>query len=180
MKWLAFMIFLSLKEYDNYKYQFAKSFKKVSCKYIDNIKFICSAIFDKKIKIIFLEYDINKNNSKLSRKNSIDYDDTDYINVALYDIERDIKLICKQKKGNDLNIYCNYLKIKIDNSGKGSVNKKGKQFSFNSNDNDFSERDCSFSIFNNELLFCCGLLNKIRESSKSSLRNPRDWFNESE
>ena len=155
------LIFLSLKEDNNYKCKFEKLNEKVSCKYIDNKSFVCAAIFDKNIYIIFLEYDISKNNKKLSHKSSTLYNSNDYINIALYDIKKDIKIICKQKEGNDLNIYCNYLLIKIDNSGKGNIQQRGEEFSFNSNENDFSEKDCSFTIFNNELLFCCGLLNKI-------------------
>ena len=137
--------------------------ERFSCKYIKNDKFICALIdHNEKIKIYLLN-EQSDNNHLLE----IIYDSKQYINIALYNttIKKSIKILCGQLKDNDNKIMCCFFRIKYNNentfSGGGIQLLGNHNLTFNSEDNKFNEKDCSFSEFNNEYLFCCGVKNFI-------------------
>ena len=156
------LIFLSFTQDNSYKLTGYKELSnKISCKFVENKEFICLTLFDKKIKIFFFYYDFNKSN-KFSSIRSIDDDKyNEYINIALYDTSISTKkILCKQKEGN-LDIYCRFFQIYFNRKGKRDI-KYDNKFNFGSSSNDFFEKDCSLSEFNDEYLFCCGFINSIK------------------
>ena len=163
------LIFLSLSQDNNYKFSnYDKLSEKISCKFIENNEFICATLFEKKINLIFFCYNINNSNDDkfFLTGEILDNDDfNDYINIALYDtiISKSIKILCKQNEMN-WHIYCNIFEIKNHNEIPlfKYIENISDYFIFESTDNYFSEKDCSFSEFNKEYIFCCGLINKIK------------------
>ena len=115
----------------------------------------------RKLKYFFLnQHNVNNNNLKL-----INYDSKQYINLALYDttIEATNKILCGQDVDNNYTIICTFFSIIFNNdniASGGRIEILGTQnLTFNSEDNNFNEKDCCFSKFNNEYLFCCGVQN---------------------
>ena len=136
-------------------------FQKLSCKFmiIENSKnIVCAEIKNNdKIKIYLLGY----NNSNFDNNFSNEYDENEYINLALYDTtETTIKILCRQYKSNYKIIFCRFFIITTKNLKKNIENLGKEDMSFISA-YDFSEKDCCFSEFNSEYLFCCGIQNYI-------------------
>ena len=135
-------------------------------KYIENWKYICVLIIEKKIQIYLIKYNYGINNYYL---NLIKEDNsTQYINIGLYDttIAKSIKILCSQENNFNQKISCCFLNIMDYNNPFNLDNMRierlgDKNLTFISNLNDFSEKDCCFSEFNDEYLFCCGILNFI-------------------
>ena len=144
--------------------------QKFSCKFIKEEKFICALIEggDKITIYLFNIHNINGNNwNNNNNFKSINYDSKQYENLALYDttIEATTKILCGQVNSNDKKIICCFITISINNENSvsdGKIEALGSQnLTFNSEYQSISEKDCCFSEFNNEYLFCCAVLNFI-------------------
>ena len=61
---IHYLFFNSLSQDDNYNCYFEKVVNEASCKFTENEEFICSIILEKKLDIIYFEYDINTNKKK--------------------------------------------------------------------------------------------------------------------
>ena len=136
--------------------------QKFSCKFIKDEKFICALIKEEEKIKIHLYYGNNwkdTNNFK-----PINYDSKKYENLALYDttIDSTTKILCGHDKTNTNHktITCCFITIIFGNENSvsdGKIEVLGTQnLTFNSKNHQFSEKDCCFSEFNNEYLFCCG------------------------
>ena len=144
--------------YYNYNIE---NIEKMSCKCLEGFNIICSIIFNKHIQIYAISYSKDKNNNF----HSFNYEavgPSEYINLALYDTTLvNTKILCKQSKEIDTNVTCHFFEItfnNIDNPNTGNFNNLGQQsLTFIPDSNDFSEKDCCFSAFNDEYLFCCGI-----------------------
>ena len=129
----------------------------MSCKYIGEKIYIWAFIFDNENQIHFLS---NKaNNDNYFCVTCVTNDLNEYVDLAIYDtISAKTKILCKSYNNR---IICNFVNITIYNSNKpisGNIQNIGQQnLTFILNSNDFSEKDCSYSEFNNEHLFCCGI-----------------------
>ena len=156
-----YLTFLSLSQNINYKLlNYDKISEKISCKFIEINEFICASIYQKKINIVFFNYNIDNSYKTLSFINNIPEEtNKNFINLALYDTNiSTIKILCKQDGGN-LDINCDFFQIE---TGKRSITKYRNKINFRPSSNDFSEKDCSLSEFNDEYLFCCGIINSIK------------------
>ena len=152
-------------KHENHYYRHEINIKisqKFSLKFITNDKFICVFIDnDNKIKIYFL----NEHNDNEHTLKKINFDYKQYINLALYDTTKEpkTKILCGQDEANT--IICSFFTIIFNNdntiSGGRIVANGSQNLTFNSEDSYFNEKDCCFSEFNNEYLFCCGVKNFI-------------------
>ena len=157
------LIFLSASQYSNHKLENNEDIsEKISCKHLIMNGFICASIYKNKINIIFFYYNINNSYKTLTFIQKIPEDnDKNFINLALYDTnDSTTKILCKQNEGI-LDINCVCFKIGIDR-GNIVISKYTNQINIKSSSNDFSEKDCSFSEFNDEYLFCCGVIDSIK------------------
>ena len=130
--------------------------QKVSCKYLGNKKFICAININDDIQIYILNYE-----NIIVYCFSTDYDTKE---LALYDttISLTTKILCRQDKGNDKKVICYFFRINNLDDNRGNIEYGQESLIFISEDNDFSEKDCCFSEFNNEYLFCCGIKDYIK------------------
>ena len=95
---------------------------------------------------------------------------------GLYDTDKyNIKILCK--KGNDNTINCNFFEIIIEN--------QKSTFNFNNNLNlaftiseDWSEKNCYFSKFISEKIFCCAIRSSkaLKSGSALAMILRKIWF----
>ena len=162
------------KEYSYGEYISSNINEKMSCKPIEDEEFICAFILEEYIKIFFLTYHINKITNYISNYLSSIYDilvdsSNKYKNVAIYNtnISATTKILCKEFQ-DGIKIICFFISIKkevsvsfLHSETKYYFDKIGNlEFVFNSEN--FSEKDCHFIEFNNEYLFCCGIIEYIK------------------
>ena len=144
---------------------------RLTCKFINGTIFICARYINSRLTISCFEYKIYLDhpewNSLEKISNSLTYE---LISIfGLYDTDKyNIKILCK--KGNDNTINCNFFEIIIEN--------QKSTFNFNNNLNlaftiseDWSEKNCYFSKFISENIFCCAITNKIHCYIISSSNN---------
>ena len=148
-------------EFIKYEYNI-ENIKKISCKFIENNYFLCAILINNEVKIYLLKYDFYQNYNNKCFCINYDIDNNEYSNLALYDtISAKTKILCKSYSNK---IICNFVKITIYSSEliSGNIeNIEQPYLNFISCSNDFSEKDCNFSEFNNEYLFCCGITDYI-------------------
>ena len=131
---------------------------KLSCKYIKGYYFICALIINNKVGLILLNYFIDNKNPL---NNKFDYYSTFYLScsgiseIALYDTTKDIIKIIYLN--NIDKIECYFFNINIIYRMKLEISQINLMHINIQIPNYFSENNCYFSEFNNELLFCCGL-----------------------
>ena len=132
----------------------------LSCKFIQGKNYICAAILDSDLHLIYLEHHFDSSepsNNYLQLKSDINSSVySNYYSLGLYDTNTyNIKVICGKKTKT---IYCRFLRI---NSDLNSQTLLGKVLHFNIS-NDFSEKSCYVSEFNSEYLLCCGIVDLIK------------------
>ena len=132
----------------------------LSCKFIQGKNYICAAILDSDLHLIYLEHHFDSSepsNNYLQLKSDINSSVySNYYSLGLYDTNTyNIKVICGKKTKT---IYCRFLRI---NSDLNSQTLLGKVLHFNIS-NDFSEKSCYVSEFNSEYLLCCGIVDFIK------------------
>jgi len=140
---------------------------KIICTFIQNEDYTCGIIMDNTLTIYCLKYHINPSNSQENTLEVYTNNDTNTLRVestssfGLYDVYKDInniKIVCW--KSNE-NIYCKFYEITI-NGQISNYELLGDDNLVFSNSNDFTERNCYFSIFNSEYLLCCAITNYIQ------------------
>ena len=151
------LVILKQKDDNDFQqYEFdIENMQKVSCKYLGYKKFICAININDDIQIYILNYE----------NNDVYYFSTGYDTkeLALYDttISLTTKILCRQDKGNDKKVICYFFRINNLDDNRGNSEYGQESLIFISKVNDFSEKDCCFSEFNNEYLFCCGIKDYI-------------------
>ena len=108
-----------------------------------------------------MKHHINPSNSS---QNSLTYESTEPLyfdsnpSFGLYDTNKNnIKLLCGQISEE---IICIFLEIIITDTS--SYNVLGTLNIKFTTTNDFTEKNCYFSVFNNEYLFCCAITDYIK------------------
>ena len=133
---------------------------KMSCKIVKNESVICAYIISLHFQLYSFNY-LNNNNDISLNYNPIGLGN--YISLALYDttISETTKIVCAQKLDNNKKILCLFFKIN-KNSTSSNINTANienlgqENIAFTPYTYNFTEKDCCFSEFNNEYLFCCG------------------------
>ena len=142
---------------------------KLSCKFIHDEIFICVMIINSKINIYCVKYQIDPNESLKddlinfvrSVSNEFDYADKEISSFGLYDTDKsEEKLLCAK---SEQSVVCQFFKIKV-NPGKNEcdLNFLAKDKLNFITSNDFSEKNCYFSTFESEYLFCCAITDYIK------------------
>ena len=133
------------------------------CKLIENENFVCAMFINNKLKVNCFNYQTYTNSRQdsltlLTNQNSMEYDSIS--SFGLYDTDKNknnIKILCRK---NSQNIQCNFFEITIN--GKSSYSSKGDNKIIFATSDEFTEKNCYFSQFNSEYLFCCGITNYIK------------------
>ena len=136
--------------------------QQLSCKFIEGETFICAMIINFALDISLFKYHIDillSSDNSLTKYNNPNYLTYDSISsFGLYDTDNNyIKLLCQK---NNQSIYCNFLEI-IMNDQYSFVIKSNDNLVFTTA-NGFTEKNCYFSLFNSEYLFCCGITDYIK------------------
>ena len=138
---------------------------KVSCNNIKNESVICAVIISLHFQLYSLNYLDNNNYFHLNYNL---FSSGNYISLALYDttISETTKIVCAQKLDNNKTILCRFFKINktstSSNINTANIENLGQEnITFTPYTYNFTEKDCCFSEFNNEYLFCCGANNFI-------------------
>ena len=143
--------------------------QKLSCKFIIDEFFICASIINFNLDIYCLKYHINPSDSSTDSLESFKYESGNNLNkynsissFGLYDTDKsDVKFLCR--KENSQNVKCNFLKIQFRAEPKKySLFPLGDENLQFISSNDFREKNCCFSLFNSEYLFCCALKDRIQ------------------
>jgi len=138
--------------------------ERLSCKLIENNDYICGMITENLLSLKGYKYQIFNDSidDSLTLYTKTDNWGTNSISsFGLYDLDKNktnIKLLCKQGIDQN-NIICNIIKF-IYGDNTGTFNYIGS-ISFIIYGN-FSEKNCYFSNFNSEYLFCCGITDYIK------------------
>ena len=135
-----------LKQKDSYDFQRdefdIEGMQKASCKFLGNKKFICAGNANDAIQICILNYE-----NIIVYCFSTDYDTKE---LALYDttISLKTKILCRQDKGNNKKVICYFFRINnLDDDNMENIEYLGQEnLIFISESNDFSEKDCCFSV----------------------------------
>ena len=146
-----------------------KIIKDLSCKLIYEEYFICGLIINSNLEIFCLKYYINSSNSFKDSLELVNYNNENSLihynsisSFGLYDTDKGKeKLLCRGESSQFL--QCKFLKIEIKtNQNKyDMIPLNGGILQFKTSKN-FTEKNCNFSIFNSEYLFCCAINNYIR------------------
>ena len=135
---------------------------KLICKFIESENFVCAIIIDSKLELYCLKHHINPSDSS---QNSLTlYENTEpssfdsISSFGLYDTDKNnIKLLCVQRREE---IICIFIDIAI--TDKSSYTKIEAQNLIFTPSNAFTEKNCYFSVFNNEYLICCVITDYIK------------------
>ena len=137
--------------------------KGMSCKFIEDNHFICGIIVGSKLDI----YDFLIDNvdiyidiaETLLSVELFEYLSCDsFSSLGLYDTDKNnIKLLCRQRNQE---INCYFIKITINEES--SIELIGDENIVFTTSNDFTEKNCYFSEFDNQYLFCCGIKDMIK------------------
>ena len=133
--------------------------ERLSCKYIEREIFICAYIINSKLEAHCILY-----SSDSTQNDLIKYEYSIIINyissVSLYDTDKyNIKILCRKKNEE---LFCKFSKIIINEEAQGcSYEFFDSEDIFFQTASYFSEKNCYFTIFNNEYLFCCGITSYI-------------------
>ena len=150
--------YLQLENIKNYKF---------ICTFIQNEDYTCGIIMGNKLTIYCLKYHINPINFQDNTLEVYANSDENILKAVstsafgLYDVDKNnynIKIVCWKSYGN---IKCKFFKITINAPNCNYELLGDDNLSF-SNSNDFTERNCYFSIFNSEYLLCCAITNYIQ------------------
>ena len=126
-------------------------------------------IINSKINIYCVKYQIDPNESLKddlinfvrSVSNEFDYVDKEISSFGLYDTDKsEEKLLCAK---SEQSVLCQFFKIKV-NTGKNEcdLNFLARDKLNFITSNDFSEKNCYFSTFESEYLFCCAITDYIK------------------
>ena len=138
--------------------------EQLSCKFIKDENYICATINNDCLSLKLYKYQIFSNSSDDTLtiyQNNLNLDMHKISSFGLYDIDKDkadTKLLCRQWI-NKTTIDCLFLQFSIDfNQCKYNI-----LYGITINEaNYFSEKNCFFSQFNSEYLFCCGIMDFIK------------------
>jgi len=135
----------------------------LSCKFINDDKYICTMIINNNLVIYLFNYAPGDTMLViLDAYNSfrfLDYENSGMavLSIGLYDTDNsNIKLLCFNII-SDNGLKCLFLNIY-------SINQIAKigQYLYFEESSDFSEKNCYLSQFNSEYLFCCAIQNYIQ------------------
>ena len=150
------LLIFSSKSRDNFfTYSFTENFDEpLSCKFIKDQDFICAMNINSKLILDCFKY--NSLLDKYGRQKSLNFNSISIF--GLYDTgENNIKLLCKK---SGITIQCNFLLISFeDNKSKFDLLEE-ENIKFTMKDT-WSEKNCYFSVFKLENLFCCGITDNI-------------------
>ena len=134
----------------------------MSCKFIEDNYFICGKIV--LLKLYVYNFKINIDFSIEPLLTLLPDESSDYLyfdsisSLGLYDTDKNnIKLLCRQRN-QEINCYF----IKITTNEESSIELIGDENIVFTTSNDFTEKNCYFSEFNNQYLFCCGIKDMIK------------------
>ena len=134
----------------------------LSCKFLEGENYICAMIINSKLEIRCVMYHIVPADSSqdclmfFPNSNTYTYDSIS--SLSLYDTDKNyIKILCRQIVQN---IYCEILKVMINNQVQYTI-LSNDNFTFTTSQS-FTEKNCFFSLFNSEYLFCCAITNFIK------------------
>jgi len=134
----------------------------LSCKFLEGENYICAMIINSKLEIRCVMYHIVPADSSqdclmfFPNSNTYTYDSIS--SLSLYDTDKNyIKILCRQIEQN---IYCEILKVMINNQVQYTI-LSNDNFTFTTSQS-FTEKNCFFSLFNSEYLFCCAITNFIK------------------
>ena len=148
-----------------YSYAFISGIKnyKLICKFIEDENFVCAIIIDSTLELYCLKHHIinpsDSSQNKLTLYNNTEPLSSGFISsFGLYDTNKNnIKLLCGQTREE---IICIFIEISI--TDKSSYTALGTQNMKLTTSNAFTEKNCYFSLFNNEFLFCCAITDYIK------------------
>ena len=150
------LLIFSSKSRDNFfTYSFTENFDEpLSCKFIKDQDFICAMNINSKLILDCFKY--NSLLDKYGRQKSLNFNSISIF--GLYDTgENNIKLLCKK---SGITIQCNFLLISFeDNKSKFDLLEE-ENIKFTMKET-WSEKNCYFSVFKLENLFCCGITDNI-------------------
>ena len=138
---------------------------KLSCKFMDDEFYICARFNENNnnVDLICLKYHNDYPNSQfnsLSFYSKITLNKEGSSEIGLYDTPiGNIKLLCLQ---NTRTVKCRFYHIlNFTKDGYIEYNLLGDEVINYLISNSFSEKDCDFSVFNSEFLFCCATIDCI-------------------
>ena len=162
-----YLIFLNKSRYHSVSTQINNINDNLSCKFINGNNFICVMIINNKININCLKYQLNE--THMDSLSPYDYASSNinyYFNYAtsafgFYDTGKDdVKFLCIKIEQS---VLCKFLNIKIEiEENKYYLNLLGDGNLVFAISYNFKEKNCYFSIFNSEYLFCCAITNYIK------------------
>ena len=130
---------------------------KLSCKFIEEDFFVCLIFIDYKINFYYIMF----KKEVIDMPLNIIYSDSLYTgnlysDLAFYDTsERNLKFLCATMDGR---VDCIFFKVKYNEQNKNHYFLE-RILSFNTNF--FSQKNCDFTEFNSDYLFCCGDIDSI-------------------
>ena len=134
----------------------------LSCKFIEGEYYICAMIISDNLYLNCFKYNIKILDSYLdsltlgSIPPVLRYNDIS--TFGLYDTDKnEIKILCNKPK-NQQNIYCNFFKTTKNPLSSDILGDNNIIFTSNI----FNEKNCYFSLFNSEYLFCCAIIDCIK------------------
>ena len=140
--------------------------EKLSCKFAGGEIYVCFMIINNNLNIRCLTYQIFQN----SNQDSLTLDDNTqswaYNSISsfgIFDIDKNkinTKLFCR-KKIDQYTINCKFWQVYWENE-RCKSNTLGNGDMILSTSGDFTEKNCYFSQFNSEYLFCCGIMDLIK------------------
>ena len=159
----GYLFFSSKSRYYQANLLINEVINNLSCKFIVDEIYVCAMLIsDKKLILDCFKYHINPQQSDLdtlTKYKNIDF--LEYYSISsfgLYDTDKnDIKILCKQSAQT---INCNFLKITINIQSRFSL-LVGDNIVFTLS-NDFTENNCYLSQYNDEYLFCCGIIDYLK------------------
>ena len=190
-----FFYFIEAEKENKYEFSFNDEINTLSCKYLNEEKYLCAFDQNEKIHIIIL---IKNAKNKLTKENEI-IDNLYYYKVILYDIDTDIdkgnfkyKILCSAEKENYF-AACKIIKFesfpqKKDRRMFGEGSGKPPEGGRNTNSSlelidlacqtNFlkNEDNCYMTEFMSEFLLCCGMQDKIKCQRKNITFGTIDEF----
>ena len=157
-----YLVFLSKSQGHSASLKINNIDDKLSCKFIKDEYFVCGMIISENLFLDCFIYHINSGSTsgdtltKYSNIESLTYNSIS--SFGLYDTDiNDIKLLCRVEVKT---INCTFIKITINNDS-GFDSLGGNDISFITSAS-FTEKNCYFSKFNSEYLFCCGIQDYLK------------------
>ena len=147
---------------DDGKFYFSKALDnisdKLSCKFVEGNFFICLIFIDDMIDFHYIKFNKDSTEEHLKIIYSEPFETgISYFDLALYDTsERNLKFLCAKLEDR---VHCIFFKVRYNSENKNEY-FKDKSLSFDTNY--FSQKNCDFTEFNSEYLFCCGDIDHIK------------------